>query len=300
MVKQTKPLSCWSITVAENYSPLPEPQIFDATLDEFYRQWAYQGERGANKKKRHYQCRALSKDPQYGATLVQVMSMRGIDVRDITILVESNKSIAQGGLSFYVMDNSKDVFLSPRTDPTYMTSRPRYFVPEQCQHIVDTPRPWMISLLDIIEGPPDHRAIHWVCTLDGLGGVSKSGMNTYLHATGKAYYLGDGTPLNLKQNACIAGERRCFTLDLPKTFDTKSPLDDYINALETVKNGFIMVTMHGKPRTVIFDVRPHEIVFANRFPNMESMTQGRFILWTIDASKPPEEQTLDRYTPFSL
>lgn len=294
---QGKPLCCYSITVAENHLPLPEPETFDNALDEFFKQWVYQGELGESRKKRHYQVRAIVEDACYKQTLLQVMTMRGMDRRDITILPESNRSIQQGGLAFYVMDSTKPRFLEPRSDPSYKPKRPRYFCPLQCEYHRDNPRPWMKSQLEILNSAPPHRAITWICTLEGLGGVAKSNWNTYLQSMGWCHYVGDGTPINLKQNVIKAGERRAYSFDLPKTFDRASPLSDYINAIEVIKNGHVCATMHGKPEMLIMDVRPHIFVYANCIPPFSSMTQGRFNVYTIDPIKPHEEQTLDTYVP---
>ena len=70
-----------------------------------------------------------------------------------------------------------------------------------CQTIVDHPRPWQTKLLEMLRGDPHHRQIIWICTLNGLGGVQKSLFTTYLEATGRGIWIGDGTPLQLKE-AC--------------------------------------------------------------------------------------------------
>lgn len=290
----TKPLHFWSITVGENFLPLcPAPRM-DAVLSEFFKSWCYQGEYGSLQGKRHYQIRGILEDPQRKATMLSVFANRGFDKRDVTFLPESNKSIAQGGLAFYVMDDTKARFLPMRCDPSFQPPRAADWVPDMCKTIVDNPRPWMVTIMDVLKGPPSHRSIIWICTLDGFGGVAKSLFVSYLEAIGEALWIGDGTPTQIKEAVIAQGERRAYTIDMPKTFAHDNRIGDYINAIETVKNGHIKTAMHGKPKFLMMNIRPHVISFGNRLPPYDQMTQGRFDVYTIDPHKPAEEQTLDR------
>jgi len=290
----TKPLHFWSLTVGENFLPLCDADRMDVVLSEFFKQWCYQGELGTKLGKRHYQCRAILAEPQRKATLLSIFSNRGFDARDVTFLPESNKSIQQGGLAFYVMDDTKDRFLPMRCDPSYLPPRPKDWCPNMCQCIVDNPRPWMRTILDILNGFASHRSIIWICTLDGFGGVAKSLFVTYLEATGKACWIGDGTPTQIKEAVISEGERHAYLVDMPKTFAHDNRIGDYINAVETVKNGFIKTAMNGKRKKLMMDNRPHVICFGNRLPPFDQMTHGRFDVYVVDPHKPQDEQTLDR------
>lgn len=295
MPDQKKPLKMWSLTIGNNFHTLLPAETMDAIFTEFYDQWVYQGERGTQNQKQHYQARVICAEPMMKCTLLHCLEMRGIPRNDVTFCIESNKSIEQGGLAFYVMDATKDVWLAPRYDPSFTPPKPPGWYPSMCQSIVDEPRPWMTSVLNMLERPPHHRAIIWICTLNGLGGVAKSLFNVYLEATGKACFLGTGTPTQILEAVCAEGEKRAYTLDLPKTSDSNIRIGDYINVLETVKNGFIKTAMHGKRKRLIMDQRPHEIVFSNILPPTQTMTEGRFHTFTIDPNLAPENQTLDRY-----
>lgn len=289
----SKPLCYWSLTIGCNFQALLTPEQMDSIFEEFYSQWCYQGERGTKKGKDHYQCRVICHEKMMKATLLHLLAMRGIDKRDITFLPESNKSIEQGGLAFYVMDSTKDVFLPPRYDSSYKPTKPKDWIPTQCLSIKENPRPWMKSVLDMLEASPHHRQIIWICTLDGKGGVGKSLFNLYLEATGKACFLGSGTPTQILEAVCAEGEQRAFTLDLPKSGDSNIKIGDYINVIEVVKNGFIKTAMHGKRKKLIMDNRPHVTAFSNCFPPFKAMTEGRFLVFTINPDRPPHEQTLD-------
>lgn len=295
MAPQGKPLAYWSITVGCNKHDLLPPDKFDAVLEEFFHQWCYQGEYGDKNKKKHYQVRGICAEKQMKATLLHCFVMRGIARDDVTFLPESNKSIEQGGLAFYVMDSTKDVWLPCRRDPTYQVPRAKDWIPSMCKEIVENPRPWQRTLMNMITQPPDHRKIIWICTLDGLGGVGKSLFTTYLEASRKACYLGAGTPIQLQEAVISDGEWPAYTLDLPKQFAKDNAIGDYINALEIIKNGFIKTGMHGKRKKLMMDQRPHVIVFSNRTPPFQMMTEGRFIVFVIDPRKPAMFQTLQEW-----
>lgn len=290
-----KPLRFWSVTLSQNYKPLPDVDRMKDILSEWADSWVFQLERGSVAGKLHYQCRMILENPQMTATMLTLFECRGFDVKDVTFLPETNKSIEQGGLAFYVMKDDTRVD-GPWCDDRYQPPRPPNWIPDMCSDCVENPRPWMTSLLNIIEGPPHHRKILWICTLNGLGGVGKSLFTTYLEASKKACYLGDGTPIQLKEAVIADGEWKAYTLDLPKTFSHDNRIGDYVNVLETVKNGFIKTAMHGKRKKLLMNVRPHLIVFSNRVPPFEMMTEGRFDVYTIDPKSSAAEQTLDPWT----
>jgi len=293
----SKPLHFWSLTVGNNHGPLPSPARMDVILAEFFSQWVYQGEYGDKEKKPHYQCRVIIDEKQMKQTLIHCLAMRGIARDDVTFQPESNKSIEQGGLSFYVMDDQKDVWLPVRCDPSYQVPRKSDWIPDMCKHIVEDPRPWFTSVITKLKGPPHHRFIIWICTLAGLGGVGKSLFNCYLHVTGLGKSIGQGTPIQLQERVIAIGEYKGYTLDLPKTMATENKIGDYINSIEIIKNGFIATAMHGKPKELVMNQRPHIVVFSNRLPPYEQMTEGRFDVYTIDPKKDPSHQTLDHYVP---
>lgn len=293
----SKPLSYWSVTIGNNFHELVEPNRLKEIFTEFFDQFVFQGEYGDKNKKPHFQCRVKKEDKISKASLLQLFSCRGIPVNDVTALPESNNSIQQGGLTFYCMDDQKDIWCKPIRDGPEM--RPKGWIPAQCQSIVDNPRPWMTSLMEKIDSFPDHRKIIWICTLDGKGGVGKSLFNTWLEASQKGIYLGSGTPTQILEATIAEGEHRCFTLDLPKSGDTNIKLTDYINVIETVKNGFIKTAMHGKRKKLIMNNRPHVIVFSNILPVYKAMTEGRIECYTINPDKDPDKQTLDPYAQVS-
>lgn len=294
MPSQSKPLKFFSVTIGSNHHELISPQLMDGMFDELHLQsWCYQGEYGDQLDKKHYQCRMIFNEFTMKGTLLHIFDMHGIPKEDVHICPESNKSIEQGGLAFYVMDKTKKLFLPMRADRSFKPFRPLNWIPEMCKEIVENPRPWMRALNEIIEFEPHHRAIIWICTLNGKGGVGKSLYNTWLECSGKGVFIGSGTPVQLQEAVICDGESLCYTLDLPKTFAVDNKIGDYINAIEVIKNGFIKTGMHGKRKKLVMNKRPHVIVFSNRLPPYESMTEGRFLCYTINPDMEPGLQCLD-------
>ena len=124
-----KAIGCWALTVSCNHSTLPTPEEMKATLDELTDQWCFQLEKGETHGKLHYQCRVLMKKegrkPQYGATMLQMFTCRKpYEEKDLSFQIESNNSVQQGALAFYVMkDESRQA--GPWYDSTYKLPKPR-------------------------------------------------------------------------------------------------------------------------------------------------------------------------------
>ena len=68
MTGSRKPLKCWSITLAQNFKPLPPHTRVMDILDEFFAQWAFQLEEGKTAGKEHYQGRAIISEAQMTET----------------------------------------------------------------------------------------------------------------------------------------------------------------------------------------------------------------------------------------
>lgn len=264
--------------------------MFDI-LTEFCKQWVFQRERGLIENKEHYQIRIILSAAQTKCTLLSIFDARLPDIRDLHICPESNRSLEQGGLSFYVLKDESRV-AGPWSDPSFTAPRPYGWIPDQCASITHSPRPWMTTLNAMIADEPHHRAIIWICTLHGLGGVGKSLWNLWFEASGTGKWIGDGTPTQIKEAVISEGEFRAYSCDMPKTFSHDNRIGDYINAIETIKNGFIKTSMHGKRKRLMMNMRPHFISFANIMPPYHLLTDGRVHCYTIDPNKPHHEQEL--------
>lgn len=126
MPASRKPLLCWSITLAQNHKPLPPAERVQATLEEFFQCWTFQKEEGKKAGKEHYQVRGKFREAQMTETVLHLFEMRGFDRRDVSIQPESNNSIQQGGLSFYVMKDETRI-AGPWHDSAYRPVKKRKY-----------------------------------------------------------------------------------------------------------------------------------------------------------------------------
>ena len=125
-----------------------------ATLDELTDQWCFQLEKGETHGKLHYQCRVLMKKegrkPQYGATMLQMFTCRKpYEEKDLSFQIESNNSVQQGALAFYVMkDESRQA--GPWYDSTYKLPKPRKVYEGKDLKVVTLKTFWRVD--DMIRG----------------------------------------------------------------------------------------------------------------------------------------------------
>lgn len=131
---------------------------------------------------------------------------------------------------------------------------------------------WQKELLDMLETPPDPRKVVWIW--DIKGSVGKSYITRYLKVMKDALDLDTTT----KKDVSYAYNGQNIVI-----FDMARHVLEYINyaTIEAIKNGSIFspkYESHGK----IFDI-PHVIIFANRRPDMEKMSEDRWDIREIDA-----------------
>jgi hypothetical protein len=125
---------------------------------------------------------------------------------------------------------------------------------------------WQAGVVDIVNGTPDQRKIHWYWSEEG--GMGKTSMALYLDSFHDTFYCTGGSMRDL---ACAWQQQRIIIFDM-----TKSSVldDDFYSNLEQFKNGAVFSSKYnsGMKRSV----RPHVIVFANTAPDATKMTD-RFI-----------------------
>jgi hypothetical protein len=206
----------------------------------------------------------------------------GGDRHLIHVCPESNNSIQQGGLAFYVMKD-KGRIAGPWHDSTFVMPRQQGWIPEQCKWIEGgnpqyPPLPWFKNIGNIIESTPSFRLIYWIFTLEH-GDVAKSNWCTYAKMKWKhVKSIGHGTPSQIKDAVSkLPDIYTTFLLDIPKSHDSNIKLSDYINVIETIKNGDVQGNMHGVEKENVMNHRPHVFVFSNMRAPRDAMTKKRFI-----------------------
>jgi hypothetical protein len=167
----TKPLKFWSVTIQSNYGELPSVQRMKEICEEFALQWVFQRERGKKANKAHYQGRIILKEGQPKHTMIYCFESRGIHQNDITFSPESNKSLNQGGLTFYVMkDETREE--GPWHDVSFKPPKKRSYDGSDLK-VMDTPFPWQQKVIDMVQNIPDDRTVNWIFNDKGCAGKSK-------------------------------------------------------------------------------------------------------------------------------
>jgi len=273
-----KALSYWSFTVSCNYTSLPDPERMRSILSEFGKQWCFQLEQGHNANKQHYQCRIILPQPQKTETLLTVFEQRIYDRRDITFLPESNNSIAQGGLSFYVMKDDTRVD-GPWHDPTYT---PKKVVDYNFEDLscMSTPLPFQQAIMELVQQPPDDRTINWLYNPAGCAGKSK--LMKYLRSRGEFDFarIPLGSATQIKTSCVDKGPHKIYFVDLPKVRGGDERQQELFSAIEEIKNGWVESAMYGKVQELLM-MPPHVWCLSNELPNLSYASRDRWVIWTI-------------------
>lgn len=128
------------------------------------------------------------------------------------------------------------------------------------------PKPWQQQLLDIVNGDPDPRKIHW--WVDITGNEGKTYIARYLMDTRGAYYASGG-----KHDRILAsynGES-IVIFDFPREMAERVPYP----VLEHLKNGIIPAGgMYGMGQRA-FGV-PHVLCFSNFNPDLTALSADRW------------------------
>lgn len=136
-------------------------------------------------------------------------------------------------------------------------------------------KPWQQNIIDILDGKPDSRTIHWV--YERVGNVGKSFLCKYLCLT-RDVILCDGKKDNIfNQVKAFIDEHpdkdpSIILLDIPRS------CKDFVNygVIEQLKNGCIYSGKY-EGGQCLFE-NPHVIAFANTKPNMMEVSMDR---WNI-------------------
>ena len=280
MTGSRKPLKFWSLTAQQNYRPLPGVERMKVILTEFSKQWCFQLEKGGVAGKEHYQVRMILGEGQMTETLLTVFEARGFDRKDITFIPESNNSICQGGLAFYVMKDEIKIS-GPWNDPSYTQPNLTTYNWEDLE-CMKTPFPFQQSIIDKVRCEPDDRTINWV--YNGPGCAGKSKLMKFMRCESEFDFarVPLGTATQIKTSVIEKGRRRIYMVDLPRVRGGEERQQEIFSALEEIKNGWVESAMYGKVQELLMRP-PHIWIFSNELPNRSFASADRWIVWTIDA-----------------
>lgn len=141
--------------------------------------------------------------------------------------------------------------------------------------------PWQQHIVDSCKQPADDRTINVV--LDEGGNKGKSKLVKYMVYHKLAEDFTFDTATNLRYQIVEAGARTAYLIDLPRNKPKLISMSDLYNTLEDVKNGKVR---SGKYQTgkLLMDP-PHVWVFTNVPLDKNSMSQDRWVIWTISDNR---------------
>lgn len=278
MTGSRKPLKFWSLTIECNHAPLPPTKRMQGILDEFAESWVFQLECGENAGKNHYQVRIIMSEGQMTETMLTIFEARGLDRRDVTFLPESNNSISQGGLSFYVLKDDTRVD-GPWHDDKFKPKKRVIYEGKDLQCIRDSKRPFQQFIINQISQPPDDRTMHWWYNRSGCGGKSK--LMKYLRQTHPSFArVPMGTATQIKTSVIEKGPCETYMVDLPRVRGTDERQQELFSALEEIKNGWVESPMYGKSAELLMEP-PHIIIFSNELPNLSFASSDRWRIYEL-------------------
>jgi hypothetical protein len=150
--------------------------------------------------------------------------------------------------------------------------------------------PWQNDLINEIVVPSgmhfkaaDDRRIFWITDKQGCTGKSKftKFMCLYYRNTIKVPF---GTSTQMRSAIIDAGPQQLYFIDIPRTLGHDDDMQALYSLIEDLKNGFVVSSMYGKNRRIMFDP-PHIIVFTNRNCPRESLSSDRWIEKEITKDK---------------
>jgi len=137
-------------------------------------------------------------------------------------------------------------------------------------------RPWQIDTINFINTEPNDRTLLWIWS--ECGGIGKSTFCKYLVYTYNAILCGKGAYsdiMNIMFNADM-DKTNLVVFDLPRNNGNKISY----SALEAIKNGLIVNTKY-ETGYKLFN-SPHIIVFANKQPDVDGMSNDRWSVIKLD------------------
>lgn len=143
----------------------------------------------------------------------------------------------------------------------------------------DEPYGWHIKVIDIITKPADKRKIYWFW--ENTGNKGKSTLckwicmnHNAILVTGKGNDMKYGIVNFINKNKHAP---KIIIIDIPRSIDT-----DYISytGIEEIKNGIFFNNKY-ESEMCIFN-NPHIIVFSNEEPNIEKLSNDRWVIINID------------------
>lgn len=285
-----KNIEAWSVCLkATNEGKIPSVEHW-IEFNKYSQHWVFQKEKCPTSGRDHYQGRMKF---EKGVTKETILTMcaQAFDeeiAQFLTVSPESNKSRAQGGLSFYCLKDET------RAEGPWSDKPVQYQYKGEDLECMKTPFPWQKKVLDMIDSEPDDRTINWI--YDEKGNHGRSKLVKYLLWKKKAARVPMGTATQLKTNICKQGKHRCYLVDIPRKRRHDKRIEDIVSAIEEVKNGSVRSAMYGANDKIFMDP-PHVFIFSNQYPPFEHCSGDRWKCFRVEGTDmTPVQVTIDKKT----
>lgn len=137
--------------------------------------------------------------------------------------------------------------------------------------------PWQRQVVDSI-GSDTERIVNFVVDPRGNSGKTTMGMWLLVNGYGKRL-ASTANPKELSASVLDCPNRKCFILDLPRTFRNHQQMELLFGAIEEIKNGFAEDHRY-KHRMETFQP-PAVWVFANSLPDLSFLSMDRWRIWLL-------------------
>jgi len=267
-------------------------------LNEFASQWCFQLESGTITKHQHYQCRVIMEEGQMKETMLSIFEARSIPRKELTFLPESNNSLKQGGLSFYVMKDESRI-AGPWYDASYNPKRKVVYEGKDLK-CMDNPRHFQNFIFDDISGDADDRSVNWLVNIGGCTGKSK--LMKYMRFHQKRFDMARipmGSATQIKTCVIAKGPHKCYMVDLPRVRGSDETQAELFSAIEEIKNGWVESAMYGQNQELLMEP-PHMWCFSNEWPNPSYCSVDRWKVWILEEDfvlqRASHHQHIDEFT----
>lgn len=156
----------------------------------------------------------------------------------------------------------------------------------------DTWYPWQKKLARILFSTPlmeknikinkaNDRSLIWIYDSLGCSGKSKFVKHVCYNIPDTACKLAFGSSAQLRSACISAGAKELYFIDLPRTLGRDDNINDIISTSEDIKNGFLVTSMYGLHKQLIFEP-PHVVIFSNTLPPQDSMSADRWFVYSME------------------
>lgn len=138
--------------------------------------------------------------------------------------------------------------------------------------------PWQRKVVDSIETDGE-RIVNFVVDSRGNSGKSTIGMWLLVKGYGKRLAC-TASPKELSASVLDTPNKKCFIVDLPRTFRNHEAMEKLFGAIEEIKNGF--AEDHRYHHRMATFQPPAVWVFANSLPDLSFLSMDRWRIWLLE------------------